>query len=59
VQVTIVNLLGTEVARVFSGELEAGKRTFTWDARGMPPGIYWCEVRMNGNVERAAVLKSR
>ena len=53
-QVAIVNLLGTEVARLFDGELEAGEHSFMWDAGGHGPdapcqaGLYWCEVRMGG-----------
>jgi hypothetical protein len=61
-QVLVVNILGQEVARVFEGELPAsenGERHFTWDARGMAPGVYWCEVRMNGHVERVAVVVER
>jgi hypothetical protein len=57
--VTIVNLLGEEVARLFDGELPdagTGERHFPWDARGVAPGIYWCEVRMNGRVEQAAMV---
>jgi len=58
-RVTIVNLLGQEVSRLFDGELEAGERLFPWDARGVAPGTYWCEVRMNGRVKRAAMVVER
>ncbi len=49
-EVSVVNLLGTEVARIFSGELSAGEHTFTWNATGLPDGMYECIVRMNGQV---------
>jgi ligand-binding sensor domain-containing protein len=55
-EVTIVNLLGSQVARIFSGELDAGQHEFSWDASGMPPGMYECVVRMNGRVEQTPIL---
>ncbi len=60
--VSVVNLLGMEVARLFSGELAAGERTFTWDAAtgdGCATGIYECIVRMNGRVEKVPVMLLR
>jgi photosystem II stability/assembly factor-like uncharacterized protein len=55
-QVSVVNLLGTEVARLYSGELESGEHSFTWDARGMPAGMYICVVRANGHTEELPVM---
>ena len=55
-QVTVVNLLSAEVARLFSGELEMGEHSFTWDAQGMTPGIYECVVRMNGREEEMPMM---
>ena len=49
---TVVNLLGSQVVRIFSGELAAGEHSFAWDANGMAPGMYECFVRMNGIVQR-------
>ncbi len=57
-EVTVMNLLGSEVARLFSGELNAGDHTFSWNASGMSPGMYECIVRMNGSVERTPMLLS-
>jgi flagellar hook assembly protein FlgD len=54
--VAIVNILGATVAHIFSGELDAGTHTFTWDANGLPAGVYECIVQMNGNVERTAMV---
>jgi hypothetical protein len=56
--VTIVNILGTAVARIFSGELSAGEHSFIWDATSLPPGMYECIVRMNGQMERMAAIKN-
>jgi flagellar hook assembly protein FlgD len=65
-EVTIVNLLGTEVARLFSGELAAGEHTFTWDAAksiaydaAAPRGMYECIMRMNGSTQEIPVMLTR
>jgi len=55
-EVTVVNLLGTQVARLFEGELAAGEHTFTWNAAGIAPGAYWCVVRMNGRVVQVPIV---
>jgi hypothetical protein len=55
----IVNLLGVEVARIFSGELNAGEKSFTWDASEdacATSGIYECVIRMNGQIEKLPVM---
>ncbi|HET6402878.1 MAG TPA: hypothetical protein VFH95_15955 [Candidatus Kapabacteria bacterium] len=57
--VRVVNLLGAEVARLFSGELSAGEHEFSWDASGAAPGMYECVVWMNGEVRRTAMLLSK
>jgi ligand-binding sensor domain-containing protein len=56
--VAMVNILGTEVAHLFSGELSAGEHSFTWDATGLPPGMYECIVQMNGSVQPEATIKN-
>ncbi len=65
-EVSIVNLLGVEVARLFAGELGAGEEhTFTWNATGVATGdgyatgMYECLVRMNGRVEKLPVMMVR
>jgi hypothetical protein len=50
--ISIVNLLGAEVAHLFSGELAAGEHSFVWsNPTGLPDGTYECLVRMNGQVQ--------
>jgi hypothetical protein len=53
VDISIVNLLGAQVAHIFSGELDAREHTFTWDAARMaaPREMYECVVRIGGRVE--------
>jgi hypothetical protein len=50
--ISIVNLLGEQVARLFSGELGAGEHSFLWSTpTGLPDGTYECLVRINGQVD--------
>ncbi|MDP4200777.1 MAG: hypothetical protein Q8922_12905 [Bacteroidota bacterium] len=60
-EISVVNLLGVEVARIFSGEVAAGEHTFIWDAAKMaaPRGLYECLVRMNGRVEKLPIMLTR
>lgn len=54
--ISIFNLFGIEVARLFAGELEAGAHTFMWGAASTPAGVY--EVRLvtpQGSVLRRVV----
>ena len=54
----IVNMLGVEVARLFSGELGAGEHSFLWgNPMELTDGVYECLVRMNGQVETVPVVK--
>ena len=58
--ISIVNLLGEQVARLFSGVLGAGEHSFLWGTpTGMPAGTYECLVRMNGQVEALPVVLIR
>jgi photosystem II stability/assembly factor-like uncharacterized protein len=59
-EISIINLLGVEVARIFSGELESGGHSFTWsNTSGLPDGIYECIVRMNGRIEKLPMVVLR
>jgi flagellar hook assembly protein FlgD len=54
--VTIVNLLGSEVARLFSGTLSAGAHSFEWDAGQASAGTYFCALRTINGVQRVALV---
>jgi hypothetical protein len=57
-EVSIVNMLGVEVAHLFSGELGAGEHSFMWgNSTGLTEGVYECLVRMNGQAETLPVVK--
>jgi ligand-binding sensor domain-containing protein len=57
--VSIVNLLGQEVAQLSSGELPRGEHSFTWNSTGLPAGTYTCVVRSSGGVERLPLMLIR
>ncbi|HZK77252.1 MAG TPA: hypothetical protein VFD13_10115 [Candidatus Kapabacteria bacterium] len=55
-----LNLLGVEVAHLFSGELGAGEHSFQWSKPiGLPDGMYECLVRMNGRVQTLPLVLAR
>jgi hypothetical protein len=58
-EVTIENLLGAEVARLFSGSLSAGEHSFEWDAGQAAAGTYFCALRTSGGVQRVALVVDR
>ncbi len=59
-EASIVNMLGVEVARLFSGELGAGEHNFSWsNPAGLQDGVYECLVRMNGQVQTLPVVLMR
>ncbi|MDP4218959.1 MAG: T9SS type A sorting domain-containing protein [Bacteroidota bacterium] len=55
-RVDVVNLIDTKVQQLYSGELEAGEHSFTWDAREMPDGIYFARVHTGGKVQSGQML---
>ncbi|MFI5201395.1 MAG: T9SS type A sorting domain-containing protein [Candidatus Kapaibacterium sp.] len=60
-EVSIVNTLGAEVARLFTGPLGSGNHSFTWEAGRMPApqGMYWCVVKRDGRVETVPIALVR
>ena len=58
--ISILNLLGTEVNHLFSGELEASEHTFQWNPNPtLPDGMYECLIRMNDRAERLPMMLMR
>jgi len=56
-RVTVVNLLGEEVARVFEGALPSGEHSFVWSKPpGLPGGMYECVVQMNGTARQIPIV---
>jgi hypothetical protein len=45
IELSIFNLLGTEILTIFRGQLDQGKHSFTWNAQDAEQGTYICIVR--------------
>lgn len=59
-QIVIMNLLGSEVAKIFDGNLDAGQHDFAWsNLSGLQSGMYECIVRMNGQEQEIPILLQR
>ncbi len=44
ISVTIYNVLGQEVSRLYSGQQTAGIHTLQWSADHLPDGVYFCRL---------------
>ncbi len=59
VEVSIMNLLGQQVAQIFSGRLNAGGHSFEWNPAGIAPGMYSGVIRANGEMTRFPMMLVR
>ncbi|MBA7698042.1 hypothetical protein ES703_106716 [subsurface metagenome] len=48
VSLVVYDLLGNEVTRLLDEELDPGRKVVTWDAQGMPTGIYFIMLERDG-----------
>jgi hypothetical protein len=51
VSLKIYNLLGSEVATLVSARLSPGLHEVTWNAQGLPSGVYYCRLLSGDDVE--------
>ncbi len=58
-ELSVVNVLGEEVAHLYNGELGAGEHSFTFNASGLAPGTYWCVMRSNGLTQELPMILTR
>ena len=58
-EVSVVTILGTEVADLFSGKLESGEHTFVWNAGKMPEGVYFCLLKTGSRIEKIPMILGR
>jgi len=59
VSLKIFNLLGEEVTRLVSGQMDAGMHTVQWDATGQPSGVYFYRLRAGEFVETRKLILMR
>ena len=55
----VYDLLGRQVATVAEGEFAAGSTRFTFDASGLPSGIYLCRMDAGGTVQTRRMVLAR
>jgi len=56
VRLSIMNLLGVEVALLTDKVQSAGRHTVTWDASGVPGGVYYCRMQAGEFTETKKVM---
>lgn len=59
VTLRVYDLLGRDVATLVDGIERPGYREVTFDARGLPSGVYWYTMRAEGFVETRKLLLLR
>jgi hypothetical protein len=59
VTITVYNLLGQKVATLANQVMSPGTRTVTWDAAGMPAGVYLCRLAAPGSLQTRKLLLLR
>ena len=59
VTLKVYNLLGEEAATLVNGSHAAGTFTATWDASGMPSGVYFYRLSTGEHVRTRKMLLMR
>ncbi len=59
VSLTAFDLLGRHVATLVNGHLQPGRYTTTWDATGMPSGVYVCRLQAGGFEQTRKLLLAK
>jgi hypothetical protein len=54
--ITLRDLLGREVARMYRGDLGHEERTITWTPNGLAPGVYLMQLRGAGEVRTRRIV---
>jgi flagellar hook assembly protein FlgD len=59
VSLKVYNMLGQEMATLYSGRLSGGSHRFTWDAEQAASGVYFFELRTGWEVimEKVVLMK--
>jgi len=57
VNISVVNLLGADCGRLFTGTLDVGEHSFQWNAQQFPAGVYFCIVHTAEGMEKIPMMK--
>ncbi|HYE58762.1 MAG TPA: MnhB domain-containing protein, partial [Rhodothermales bacterium] len=58
-RLAVLDLLGREVALLTEGLLAAGTHTATWNAAGVPPGVYVARLTGSGQTRSRLLVVQR
>ncbi|MBU1985231.1 T9SS type A sorting domain-containing protein, partial [bacterium] len=47
VSLSVYNVLGHRIAEIVNGYRDAGRHEVSFDATGLPTGVYWCKLEVN------------
>jgi hypothetical protein len=56
ISISVYNILGQKVARLFEGEKPAGRYTVTWNASDYPSGVYFARLEAGGSSRSIKML---
>jgi len=59
VRIEVYNILGQEVAVLYDGNQQAGFHAVTWDAKNIPSGVYFANLRYSGQSQTIKMLLSK
>jgi len=49
--INIYDILGNEIQTLFNEEIPAGNYEITWDASGLPGGVYFCKLKCGSSTD--------
>ncbi len=55
----VYDMLGREVATLFDGVAEPGEHSVTWEAGGLPGGVYYCRMTGSGGTDTRPMVLLR
>jgi hypothetical protein len=58
-RLSVYNLLGVKVATLIDGAMAAGSHTATWDATGMPSGLYFARLEAGSATEMKRMVLAK
>jgi hypothetical protein len=59
VSLKILDVAGREIYRLENGEMDEGRHQAFLDATGLPEGIYFCQIIVNGLVETKKIVVTK